>query len=418
VRNDAQGDLNLYQVEQPRAQRVGGAPSVAWMEFIRARTGYVLRRHAPEELVQALYLQAAEGQARRVDSCGSLWAEYRDPQEGGYVWHLLRCRSRWCPYCGSVWQRDVSQRLQEAGTPPGTFTTVATVTTGRRIESTALRDCIKWTVKTWKRWRQWAEDYGVRGGIYSIEVVPPPRDEPTGWHVHLHAVLVVDGSAPWVQADNAFLQAHPNTRRRNTTPALVWFVRSWAHILRRWWPDRYEDLPETDSLLPSIAEDWPGITVPVPGRVAVCDIGGRWPPQDPEKRREYVQPLARGRTVDDLHQALKYVAKPLAQEERPEVGAWCDLIKAMAGRRRAQTWGCWYGVSLTEPEDTEAEEDAQEERVERTGAVLLWTHRERPDISMWIGAYWYGWIQSGRLDYGPGYVLATVASRQDLEDGG
>lgn len=406
--------LGLFRVEQPPPQRVGGAPSDLWAEYIRARTAYVACRHAPEELVAALFWAAAEGQARRVDTCGHVWAEYRG--QDGYQWHLLRCRSRWCPYCGSVWQREVIARLSAAGVPEGCTTTVATVTTGRRIRADALGQTIKRTVQVWKRWRTWAQGQGVRGGIYSIEVVPPAVDEQEGWHVHLHAVLVVDRAAGWMEADRRWVvERRPD--RGQTTPALVWFTRSWALILRRWWRDRYDELPLATELLPSVRRDWPGITVECPKRLAVCDLGGRWP-----QARDHrpVASLDAGDPGPDLRQALKYVAKPLAGDARPTRSMWIELVNAMAGRRRAQTWGCWYGLRLSTPEETEDVDDpeAAAESIERTGRILFWTARRDVHISDTIGSYWYGWSMVGRPEWHTGYCLATVAARQDNEDGG
>lgn len=403
-------------MEQPRPQQVGGAPSQAWETYIRARTGYVAQRHAPAELVEALFWGGvAEGHARRVDRCGYTWAEYKGPD--GYVWHLIRCRSRWCPYCGSVWQRDVIARLTEAGVPDGCTTTVATVTTGRRIRSDALRSTIKRTVQTWKRWRQWAADRGVRGGVYSIEIVPPAVDEREGWHVHLHAVLVIDRAVPWLEADRRWMRER-RPDRGQTTPALVWFARSWGVILRKWWPERYEELPTARELLPSVRRDWPGITVECPERLAVCDLGGRWPVQGDRRPAEL---LDAGDPAGDLRQALKYISKPLAGEARASRLMWLELVEAMAGRRRAQTWGCWYGTRLTDPADADDPDDppdGDDTTIERTGHVLIWTRDRDIDISDVMSAYWFGWSQVGAARWRCNYVLATVAARQDLEDGG
>jgi hypothetical protein len=253
----------------------------------------------------------------------------------------------------------------------------------------------------------------VQGGIYSIEVVPPAVDEREGWHVHLHAVLVVDRAAVWMDADRRWL-AERRPDRGQTTPALVWFSRSWSMILRRWWPERYDELPLARELLPSVRRDWPGITVECPERLAVCDIGGRWP--DVKDRRP-LDPLDAGDPAADLQQALKYVAKPMSEEARPSRSMWIDLVHAMKGRRRAQTWGCWYGVRLSTPEDTDDVDDP-EESISRTGRVMYWTTDRKADISALIGAFWYGWSIAGRLEWSDSYCLATVAARQDNEDGG
>jgi hypothetical protein len=250
----------------------------------------------------------------------------------------------------------------------------------------------------------------VRGGVYSIEVVPPSVDQYEGWHVHLHSVLVVDVSVPWLQADARWLQERRSTHQ-HTTPALVWFARSWAAILRRWWPERYRELPLTRELLPSVRRNWPGITVECPERLAVCDLGGRWPDK---QDRSPVLPLYAPNVRGDLQQALKYIAKPVGDDAAPDRSMWVDLIAAMAGRRRAQTWGCWYGVRLTEPEEHDVDD---EEPAERTGRVLYWTNERTPDISRSVGAFWYGWTQVGGVQRREGWVLATVSCRQTDEDG-
>jgi hypothetical protein len=92
---------------------------------------------------------------------------------------------------------------------------------------------------------------------------------------------------------------------------------------------------------------------------------------------------------------------------------WSQLIEAMAGRRRAQTWGCWYGVKITPPDEQEVDEDP----AERTGRVLYWTNERKPDISRAVGAFWYGWCQTGGIERREGWVLATVSTRQTDEDG-
>jgi len=408
-------------IETPKPQIIGGAPAQHWAKHIRERTAKVLRQHAPAELVEALYFAAAENQARRVDYCGHLWAEYAN-SDHHYVYHLLRCKSRWCPYCGSVWQRQTMRKIEEGGgVPPGYTTTLLTVTTGKRIKSTQLRATIKKTVQVWKKWRKWAEGHGIAGGIYSIEVVPPEGDKPSqGWHVHLHSTVLVDKSAPWFLSDCRFLEGK-ELYNGATSPALVWFARSWALILREHWRERYDRLKPVEKLLPSIGKTWPGITVESPGRIAVCDIGGRWP--DPKKKDQAIKRLDEGDAEDDLRQSLKYISKPLGIDKEgekktpPTRQSWIDLIEAMAGRRRAQTWGLWYNIKPPEPEEAIDDMDPEEDKIERTGIVLLYRARRQYDMTGVIEAYWYGYRQIGMIESDGCFQIAYVESGSKELDG-
>jgi hypothetical protein len=131
--------------------------------------------------------------------------------------------------------------------------------------------------------------------------------------------------------------------------------------------------------------------------------------------------LDAGDPAGDLRQALKYISKPLAGEARASRLMWLELVEAMAGRRRAQTWGCWYGTRLTDPADADDPDDppdGDDTTIERTGHVLIWTRDRDIDISDVMSAYWFGWSQVGAARWRCNYVLATVAARQDLEDGG
>lgn len=394
---------------EPKPQIVGGAPAQHWAVHMRERMKYALRQHAPANLVQALYASVNENQAQRVDYCGSLWAEYRNA-DGHYVWHLLRCRSRWCPYCGSVWQRTAIDLLEAAGIPDDTTTIMTTVTTGQRVAGVALRETVAELVKTWKRWRKWAANHGVRGGVYSLEIAPPAGDEDEDtFHPHLHATLVVDKSAPWLIANEKFMETH-DPKNGQTTPALVWFARSWAYIMREYWPERYRCLKPVDDVLPSLARPWGSIAVECPERVAVCDIAGHWP--DRKRKGKPLRRLRSGGTVrQDLEQSLKYISKPLGQEKEEKSapvspGAWNDIVFAMSGRRRAQAWGCWYGIKLKNDEDYDEKED--EDKIERTGYVAIWTTRRTLNISSLIGAFWYGYNCIDEYEQSSGFIIAHV----------
>lgn len=395
--------------DRPKPQHIGGAPSVLWSAHIRERISYVMRRKAPEALVEALYSEVGEVHARKVDFCGSLWSEYQDPA-GGHVWHLLRCKSRWCPYCGSVWQRELIRELSEdMGVPEDCTVTMMTVTTGRRVQPWDLRDAIAQTVQVAKLWRRRTSD-DVAGGVYSIECAPP-GDAAEGWHVHLHMALVIRRSAPWLIADRAYIN-NRNPSRSQTTPALVWAVRSWSAALRDRWRARYDELPLVNDLMPSVARPWGGVSAECPARVAVVDIGGRWPSQRAGEHTDIGSMDPR----DELQQVLKYAVKP-ADPGGPPVdrAAWIAVINAMSGRRRAQTWGCWYGRRTPEPEETDADEDPAVE-ARSTGTLLFWTDRARARIvDVVCKAFVYG-ARIESIDYESGWVIVKI--RQDLDDGG
>lgn len=347
-----------------------------WRDFIEQQVGYIAARRAPDALVQAVQAWDGPDRRRRTDrirSCGAAWTQV--DRGGRWAWAPVRCTSRWCPYCGSVWQRDVMRRLSPH-TPAGAVPVLFTFTVGPRCNRWELRQRVVDIRRIFRRWRRRAtRSLGILGGVYSLEIVPPRPDAP-GFHVHLHATVLLPSDCWLFGVDDDYLAARHSVAG-DTTPALVWAVRSWSLAAKTECPALWASWPRTVDLLPSLAAPWPCIRFPYVEHAAVVDVGNRWPRPD---CAGVLESLRGGDLNQVLQQTLKYVVKPVDSEQvSVDPGDWLAIVGAMQGVRRAQPFGCWYNLPVN---------DDNEDAVVRSNHVYV-VGVDRARALRLVQSYWW-----------------------------
>ena len=362
------------EVQRPALDPAGGPPGGEWGQYVQWRTGIIRAHAAPPAAVDAIYMMYSEKTAERISHCGKLWIQRRE--DGGHSWSPLRCRSRWCPSCANLWRADLLERLQAQELPEGSQVVLVTLTGGSTIPHQGLQERMEGMARAFRRWRRKQEkDGGILGGIYAWEVVPSKGR----LHAHLHVACVVRSTAWWLQEDQRHLArgrisrdrgtgqlVRSPWRREDTLPgALLWLVATWADALEREAPALYADLPLARDLLPSLAR-WssrdPWRALRWPARLAVCDIGGRWPV--PGHQAE-LSSLVSSSPAQVFSQVVKYTVKGGGEKlSRPE---WLVVLEAFEHRRRVQTWGALHGLEIP-PEDEQEPEAAPPES---TGLCIL-----------------------------------------------
>ncbi|MHB8437447.1 MAG: protein rep, partial [Acidimicrobiales bacterium] len=142
----------------------------------------------------------------RVARCGRFprsgaMVSVRSGPFGHYLVSVMRCGSVWsCPTCSGTirrrWERKLRRALEElAERRPDLVVRMATLTIPHR-QGEALSGLLVGLNRAWgylvagKSWTKHERAFGIVGWLRSVEVTVGP----SGWHPHLHVLLVLDGA--------------------------------------------------------------------------------------------------------------------------------------------------------------------------------------------------------------------------------
>ncbi len=122
---------------------------------------------------------------------------------GHYVSSLLRCGSIWaCPVCAPAvrWRREqgLASAIRRLQAERDVSVRLATLTVPHAVGD-QLADLLSGLARAWHRlcsgrsWMDGQAQHGIVGWLRSVDITVSPR---SGWHPHLHVLVVLDAGRP------------------------------------------------------------------------------------------------------------------------------------------------------------------------------------------------------------------------------